>query len=104
MEPDLKQRSANDPPQPGTNLVEAMHRELHDLCQPLTALLCGLEIGRMTGDLSGMREAIDGGMEETRRIFTIVAKMRSYLRAEEVAIARCSLLPDTPEAMGRREN
>lgn len=72
-------------------LLAAMHRDLHDLCQPLTALQCLLELGRMNGGDAYLREAVDGGLQETRRIFAVVARMRSCLRQEEAeALARPS--------------
>ncbi len=59
--------------------LEQSHAELHDLCQPLTALQCRLEIGRMLGRADALEEAIDGGLEATRRMFEIVARMRQRL-------------------------
>ncbi len=64
-------------------LLEAMHRDLHDLCQPLTALQCRLEVAQLVGDRASLREAVDGGLEETQRIFAVVARMRSCLRAQD---------------------
>jgi hypothetical protein len=60
-----------------------MHRDLHDLCQPLTALQCRLEVAQLVGDRASLREAVDGGLEETQRIFAVVARMRSCLRAQD---------------------
>jgi hypothetical protein len=53
--------------------------ELHDLCQPLTALQCRLEMGRMLGHPEALEEAVKGGLEETRRMFHIIAHMRQRL-------------------------
>ena len=53
--------------------------ELHDLCQPLTALQCRLEMGRMLGYPEALEEAVKGGLEETRRMFHIIAQMRQRL-------------------------
>jgi hypothetical protein len=53
--------------------------ELHDLCQPLTALQCRLEMGRMLGHPAALEEAVKGGLEETRRMFHIIAHMRQRL-------------------------
>jgi hypothetical protein len=53
--------------------------ELHDLCQPLTALQCRLEMGRMLGHPEALEEAVTGGLEETRRMFDIIAHMRQRL-------------------------
>jgi len=74
---------AIDPEEARLRLLTAMHRDLHDLCQPLTALQCRLELGRMSGGDAYLREALDGGLQETRRIFAIVARMRSCLRQQE---------------------
>jgi hypothetical protein len=65
--------------------LERRHEELHDLCQPLTALQCRLEIGRMQGNPSAMAEAVDGGLEETRRIFAVIMRIRQRLLADEEA-------------------
>jgi C4-dicarboxylate-specific signal transduction histidine kinase len=59
--------------------LEQSHTELHDLCQPLTALQCRLEMGRMLGHAGALEEAIDGGLEETRRMFEVIARMRQRL-------------------------
>ena len=63
--------------------LEQMHADLHDLCQPLTALQCRLELGRMLGHQSGLQEAVEGALEETKRMFTIVDQMRQRLMCEE---------------------
>lgn len=65
--------------------LEQLHMDLHDLCQPLTALQCRLEIGRMMGDDAAMRQAVDGGLDETQRIFAVVARMRTWLQQVEAA-------------------
>lgn len=59
--------------------LEQSHLELHDLCQPLTALQCRLEMGRMLGQPEALEEAVKGGLEETRRMFHIIAHMRQRL-------------------------
>jgi hypothetical protein len=59
--------------------LEQSHAELHDLCQPLTALQCRLELGRMLGDSAALQEAVNGGLEETRRMFEAIALMRQRL-------------------------
>ncbi len=55
------------------------HLELHDLCQPLTALQCRLELAEMIGNPEAFEEAVKGGLEETRRMFDIIAHMRQRL-------------------------
>ena len=63
-------------------LLKQMHNELHDLCQPLTALQCRLEMGRMLGTGEAFEEAVRGGLEETRRMFEAVARLRRTLANE----------------------
>lgn len=63
--------------------LEQRYAELHDLCQPLTALQCRLEMGRMPGHPGGLEEAVNGSLEETRRLFEIVARIRQRLLADE---------------------
>jgi signal transduction histidine kinase len=67
-------------------VLAAMHRDLHALCQPLTALQCRLELGRMEGDVDSLREAVEGGLEESQRMFAVVMRMRSCLQAEDAAL------------------
>jgi hypothetical protein len=59
--------------------LEQSNVELHDLCQPLTALQCRLEMGRMLGGTKAFEEAVNGGLEETRRMFKIIDHMRQRL-------------------------
>jgi hypothetical protein len=70
--------------------LEQSHAELHDLCQPLTALQCHLELGRVLGHAGALEESIDGALEETRRMFAVVAQMRQRLLAIEAAEHACS--------------
>jgi hypothetical protein len=61
---------------------QGMERELHDLCQPLTALQCRLELGQMIGDQEALLEAVEGAMLETERMFAAIAHMREKLAKE----------------------
>lgn len=65
------------------DVLSQMHADLHDLCQPLTALQCRLEIGRMIGDESDLIGTIDGGLEETKRMFEVINRIRKRLLIEE---------------------
>jgi signal transduction histidine kinase len=61
--------------------LELSYKELHDLCQPLTALRFRLEAGRMLGNADSFEEAVNGGLEDARRMFEIIAQMRDRLVA-----------------------
>jgi hypothetical protein len=63
--------------------LEQRHAELHDLCQPLTALQCRLEIGRLQNHEGALVEAVDAGLQETRRIFEVIARIRQRLLTDE---------------------
>jgi hypothetical protein len=81
------------------DLLEAMHRDLHDLCQPLTALQCRLEMGRLLGGKEDLQQAVDGSLAETRRIFAAVAKMRAYLQDWE-QVQRMGSIDPAEELIG----
>ncbi len=66
--------------------MEQSHRELHDLCQPLTALRCRLEISRMQGQEAAFADAIDESLEQTQRMFDVVARMRQRLQRIEQTV------------------
>lgn len=69
-----------------TNLrLQRLHADLHDLCQPLTALQCRLEIGKMMGQEKALREAVEGALVETQRMFAAIARVRESLRRTEEA-------------------
>jgi hypothetical protein len=58
--------------------------ELHQLCQPLTTLRCRLELAMMSredepGGYEAMVEAVEGGLQDVRRIFACVDRMRERL-------------------------
>jgi len=65
------------------HVLQQMHADLHDLAQPLTALQCRLEIGRMHGSQGALQEAVNGSLAETRRIFEVISQMRQRLQHEE---------------------
>jgi C4-dicarboxylate-specific signal transduction histidine kinase len=67
------------------NTLQQMFEDLHDLCQPLTALQCRLEVGRMLGHESALQEAVNGSLTETRRMFEVIAQMRQHLHREDQA-------------------
>jgi len=61
--------------------VTRISRALHDLCQPLTALQCGLEIAELTGTVEGYREAVRLALVECGRLVEAVHSMREIARA-----------------------
>jgi hypothetical protein len=63
--------------------LEQRHAELHDLCQPLTALQCRLEIGRLQNHEGALVEAVDASLQETRRMFEVIARIRQRLLTDE---------------------
>ena len=63
-------------------ILREMERELHDLCQPLTKLQCGLELGQMCGDESSLMEAVEGALVETATLFQGIGVMRERLVRE----------------------
>jgi len=62
--------------------LEELEKQLHDLCQPLTALQCRLELGQMCGEEQSLMEAVEGALIETERLFQGVESMRSRLLRE----------------------
>lgn len=70
----------------GEALREAVEFELHEMCQPLTALRCRLDLALMLGDpeapgaLAELREAVTEGLEDVKRTFACVERMRARLR------------------------
>lgn len=68
------------------DVLDQLHADLHELCQPLTALQCRLEIGRMMGNEEALIEAVDGCLEETRRMFEVIDRMRQRLIREDAIV------------------
>ncbi|MGA7156952.1 MAG: hypothetical protein WBY53_08910 [Acidobacteriaceae bacterium] len=64
---------------------EESRAELHDLCQPLTALQCRLEMTRFAGHEEPLEVAIEDSLQQTRRLFEVVARMRERLLRLELA-------------------
>jgi len=62
--------------------LEELEKELHDLCQPLTALQCRLELGQMSADEQSLMETVEGALIETERLFQGVESMRARLLRE----------------------
>jgi hypothetical protein len=65
-------------------MLRQMESGLHDLCQPLTTLQCRLELGLMCGDDVSLREAVEGALVETARLFQGIEAIRERLLRERV--------------------
>lgn len=50
---------------------------VHEMCQPLMALQCRLEIGRMIGTADGYAEAVREGLSECDRLLVSVEVLRA---------------------------
>jgi hypothetical protein len=61
--------------------MRRMERALHDLCQPVTTLQCGLEIAELDGSAEGYREAVRLGLGECARILGGIDSIREILQA-----------------------
>jgi len=70
-----------------TPLLRLVESELHDLCQPVTALQCRLELGRMEGSGEAALAALDGALEDVTRLFAAIATMRAQLQEADAAAA-----------------
>jgi signal transduction histidine kinase len=65
------------------NLMIAKAREeIHELSQPVTAIMCVLELAKLQGDERSMREGIDHALRECGRVVTSVRRMRTALEEE----------------------
>ena len=60
--------------------VQELSVMLHDLCQPLTALQCRLELAEMEGEEESMRRAIADSLTEYERLNGIAMWMRQQFR------------------------
>ena len=60
-------------------LVQQMRQDLHDLCQPLTALQCRLEMAKMYQDPLLLRDIVQDSLSETTRMFACIGHMRDRL-------------------------
>lgn len=63
--------------------MQEILEDLHELCQPLTALQCRLEMARMPGDSRLLLETVEDSLMQTRRLFAAIAVMRERLLSEE---------------------
>jgi signal transduction histidine kinase len=71
--------------------IEAIAAALHEMCQPLTALQCRLELGGIRQSAHAMREDIGGAMDDCARMMAAVSRMRAVVaeaRGGNVAAAK----------------
>jgi signal transduction histidine kinase len=61
--------------------VKRIGKALHDLCQPLTALQCRLELTKALGTEEAYREAVELGLAECMRLTEAVESMRAIVRS-----------------------
>jgi hypothetical protein len=61
--------------------IETIAAALHEMCQPLTALQCRLELGGIRDNAHAMREDIDGAMDDCARMMAAVGRMRAVVAA-----------------------
>jgi signal transduction histidine kinase len=66
-------------PSPTDEIIKAIGRAVHDMCQPLTALQCRLELGEMLATEDARQEAIRDALVECGRLTASVQQMRSLV-------------------------
>ncbi len=59
--------------------LRAVAAELHTMSQPMTALLCSLEIGSMTGTVEGYAGAVRDSLVQCDRLMQSIAAMRAAI-------------------------
>jgi hypothetical protein len=82
-------------PSQKSRLCLEVEAALHDLCQPLTALQFGLEIGRQSGDIEVLRQTVEQGLNEAARMRDAIAAMRKILAHTKAPEWMDSSLTDT---------
>jgi signal transduction histidine kinase len=70
---------------PHAALLSEIEDDLHDLCQPLTALHFRLEMGKYSQDAEAYRDAIEGALEESLRMVDSVIRMRERVARMKMA-------------------
>ena len=60
---------------------DLVRRELHDMAQPMSSLLCRLELGLILGDEESLREAARGGLDDLQRLTQALSRARQVLAA-----------------------
>jgi signal transduction histidine kinase len=72
---------SSEVPGSGEDAFGRLGMALHDLCQPLTTLLCRLEMAQQIGTAEAYREAVDDSVAECVRLAKAVGSMREAVRA-----------------------
>jgi hypothetical protein len=57
-------------------VLESAREQIHDISQPVTALLCQLELGRILGTEEALRDAVTTGVAEATRLASLVQTLR----------------------------
>jgi hypothetical protein len=57
-------------------VLESVREQIHDISQPVTAILCQLELGRMLGTEEALRDAVIIGVAEAARLSSLVQTLR----------------------------
>lgn len=58
------------------------HQQLHDLSQPVTTLLCQLELAEVLGSEEAIRDAVHAGLREAVRIADGIKQLRETLNTD----------------------
>lgn len=73
--------------QANQSIDAVMDRELHDLAQPMASLQCRLEIGLILGGEEALVEAVNGALEDLRRLTAALGRMRQIIAEARVEAA-----------------
>jgi|GEM_PF-4294289 len=61
-------------------MIARARKELHELCQPVTAVLCLLELAKMQGEPVDLREGVESAIEQCGRVVQSVERIRRALQ------------------------
>ncbi len=57
-----------DGEEPETKLLQQVNASLHELSQPLTVLLCALELGAGIDTMDELKQVMSGALDQCRRL------------------------------------
>ncbi len=80
MAPDFEPVNRDTSTDAHARVLEEISASLHDMCQPLTALQCRLEIGQMFGTAEAYAEAVEEALRESERLLIAVSGIREMVR------------------------